>query len=301
MNDVSCIARYLSRIKPCSFSYYVLKCDQGPVIMVFILAIVLSLPFGYVAFSIMRAASFIRNKKYIPGLAYIISYLVYLYMIILARFFFYRDFHYLDYDLYFRLYFIGIDLYNYSSAHYFVAICKILCAFGTKGSKIMYYISIVLKYFLLGAFFFRLSLVYIPISEKFMKTIFIEAGSYVRFFEIIKKVIWCLSIIILSICFIFSSINQFIPLELRKKMKRALFCLPLGMIISIIATVIQESEIFYSSQIIVSQQYWYLLSFIIADYTCEICILYIISILSVNEWTNESEEHSSDINLTLEI
>lgn len=288
-------------IMPCKFAYYIFECDQAPIILMFAFTLLFSIPFGYISFSMMRSASFLKNNKYLPGLAFIISVTVYIYLEFLFLFAFYRDFHYLDVDLLYRTYFILFDMYNYALSHFFLTICKVIYLFNIPGSKFVYFVSSAVMYICLILFIFRVLVTYMPIPDKYFGIFFNESGSISIFLDVIKFGTLSACIIVLSICFVLSSIKSFLPTKLCAKMKWGIFIFSFSFIISIISEAFTKSIVFYLAQIDVKMQYWYLLAVFFKNYACSYGMLFVISILSISDWDPQKDERSSEINQSFEL
>lgn len=298
---------WLTYLEPCKFSYYYLYCDLAPIKMYLFGILVFSIPSAYIAASIIRQQSkfTLKGSKSAPGISYIIVLLTKLILEFFGTYVFYYDYHSIDRDQYFKLSFVTIDLYIYALSQFFVCICKVILVFNAIGSKIIYYLAVAIQYFFLAAFLVRLFCVFIPLSDKAVQNIFDVGGVYVSIIIRLKFVIWALCMLILSICFVFSNITNYIPSYYRKPMKCIMFYFPLGVFAVSIAENIRAGFIFGISMVLVKQQWLNMFLTSVENYACNIAIVALVVVLSSQDWAekhgDESAKVEHEIDLALEI
>lgn len=95
----------------------------------------------------------------------------------------------------------------------------------------MYALSLFMKYIELANFIFRLTFSFIPTSDKFYDIVYNQQGIIQEITYHLQDPIICISYIILSLCFIFTEIRNYVPINIRKPMHYIMFIFPLSYLI----------------------------------------------------------------------
>lgn len=284
------ISKYLVNagfLKSCVFSLFY-ECDLPIRIAVFVLVLILLIPYYYILASLVRR-SILADWKPVPGLFYLFTIAMAITLNLTFNYTYNYIYHGDDITLLTRLFTLPNDLVLMSKAFYFGNIANVLIAFRVPGSYIILYFAKIVIYTILALFLFRLGFLYVEKMPKFVLFMYAEwyfAGSYY-----IELIIDILSFIILSAGFIFSSVASFVPHKSRKPMKIALFFFPLTFFVYIIIKAIFTSIPFNEIKSYDVKKFINLSSIItiIRFFGTDYVILTIVAILAAIEYADDSQ------------
>lgn len=290
-------------IKNCKF-VQVRVCDHPGNMMYVALASISLLPFFYLPVKLIRDSRFQFNRQLIPTVFYCFVMCVSNIHYIIYNFTFSFIYHGTSINLNRKLLYMPMELELLSIIAYFKSIIEILQVFSVRHSNILFYIAIMIQFLCTFLFLFRIITSFIDLPSKFNNFIEQFQNQYYLYALIFEKGFLSFCFLILSICFIFSNIKNYLPVKTRIPMKVALFLYPLTVFIYYTSNVIIYEKIF---------QYWGRKQFNLQYYTyCFLCylvkfsntfiILWIIWMLTIREFNHQdSSTNMEEIMQTMEL
>lgn len=266
-----------------------------------VIGMLCALPFLFFASILIRRQYFAFRMTMIPGIflyiatAYVCIKSLYKYFIFPVRL------HHNSIDTYTKLSYLPTEIGFISRIYYFKSILVILTYFKVPGTVFMNFLANLLRYFGLFVICVWIVISYVEIPPSMSKFISLSTTLIDKFILDFELVFNCICFIILSISFIFSRVGTYLPSNMRKMMKIGIFMFPLSIIISKIAYVIFRSRMFYLWGRGHKQMYSYLYMslFLIYKFIDFHAIIFIVWILSVQDFTTSSATTDSNEKMIL--
>lgn len=217
-------------------------------------------------------------------------------------FIFYMQRHDFKADTFTRLAACSSDLYLMSLSWYFIHICKLLISINEKFAHLFYYISKIVNYFFCLAVIVRSILIYINLPMKWIANIYFDGGFYYRNIIVpFEFIIDSISFIILSMCFIFSSISTFLTSKQKKGLLICIFLFPVMCIIALNLRIYSTASVL--AMYINKSLYLFTFILLIHRYCVDYLILIIINIISIQADQEEiyNVTHPNEFVLALDV
>lgn len=287
-----------TEFKNCKINYTEGKCDHITLIISFVLSILFLIPFFYMISSTIRRSSLFSGVINKPIVCYCIIYSAQTIFFAIYNFLFMFNllFEYLGvmykHVLFYKMFFIS------SYVCFFASIAKVTLVLPNIFVKILYYGAQVFFYIIILCcviFYFDIYIPFTaPIDAKFLPLWKTIAYAF-------EDIMMSFSIVVLSICFILSKIQDYFHPDIRKKMKILIFLLCLAHFISKVVTNIVSGVIFRT---ITNTIGTYLLPplYIIGGYSTKLIILWMMSVISKPNYSpnDEGAPDIDDINRPLD-
>lgn len=292
----------LSDDSKCTFGFADNACNTTAFKVFFIISLLLHIPFFFVSVRVIRIFSLSQVTKFAPGVLFCIAYASSSLNNIFPWFYPFDD-HDQDYKSpYVKLSSIFVEIEAIGIISYINMISKIFVVFDIPIGKYINIYASTCHYIVLILMCVKIIFVYINFSNETDLTKVYLIMEYADM--IIAETNYCLSIIALSMAFIFSNVRDFLPKKYIKPLKVIIFSLALNFFI---CTVIREfwkrSEI-VKSKVQIRYPNWAIIIgmglTIYYHFGFDLNLLFIIFLLSYNKGEDNLDLISSDrLNLDL--
>lgn len=264
-----------------------------PNIVSFIAGCLLALPFCFLAAKLIRRVKFSFSMTVVPGIFWCFAYIC-LNANALIKFFIF-DFNSHESDTFYKMRFLYSEFAFLAEICYFRYLIKILELFEVKGTNVMNFIAFFIHYLYSVLIIFRIILSYIDVHGIFQKFLNAFLGHYETFQEYFEYVFNSFCFLILSLCFIFSQVRDFIPFVLRKYMKYCIFAFALTQFTAQITQRIVFNK-FFELLSTKSSMYRYVYNaiWLFYRYTDFLVILSIVWLLSIDDFATKPKEPKTE-------
>lgn len=194
------------------------------------------------------------------------------------------QYHKSDTNTYSKLSSLPSELGFLSRVYFFKSNLVVLTACDIKGAKFMNFITICFQYFLYGMIIFRIIVAYVDLPPSVAQFITYSNNIYsniILYFEIVFN---CFYFLILSICFVFSRVKDYLPVSMWKLMKIAIFLHPLSIFVTNIILPVINNDMFHEWKTDHNEFYYiYTTLMLIYKYFDFHVLLFIVWILSTQD------------------
>lgn len=265
---------------PCSYIFIVVQ-------------LILQLPFFYYAFSLIRRLKFQLRNRFMPGICYVLTYAVHnlsswIYSFVLC--YFYRE---KDKNFCFRLSRVWDDFTMLADVMFMKQIAIVLICFNIKIGKYLkyfnYFLYVLMIFRIVCKFFFTLYSKVDPYTIPFINEV-VYNKTYIVY-STIYNTIYIIMLILMNICFVLSSIKDYIPKKYHLRINIALFMEILGSVGLEIAQRVRYSVLVMKYEFIDIVKFNYIRVFIhlYVMYCMNLPYLIIIWTLSSTEYVEDQE------------
>lgn len=272
-------------IKDCDFIFSLVRtCNNKSTIIIVALFYLFNIPYLFVASKLIRRLKLTHLSRCDTSsffcIAKTVSFLIY--TILNFNFTFNVDLIYGG--LLVKMFQFPKLLQFVAQIYFFTGIAKILNVFSVPGAKIFIVLSYILYYpflFILTLMFF---LMFIFLPEKVEFELY-GTGKFLLAAFIIRKVLFCLEIVILSALVIFSKTKEYFPPKIRRPFKVAIFLFCLADFITYVLNQVLISKV--SLRNVIPTFFHFLI--LIYDQIGDLSTLFIIALLSIPEYNEKTE------------
>lgn len=203
-------------------SFYIFFCDEAILAYIIIAGYLLILPFAYQIVKLLRRNPLDKNSFSSPGIhfcgAKIIQSLSYIFSMLILRTIIPHQMGSTPARLHSTLFILNA----YALAIYCSQISKILIAFNFRVGKVLYYITESIKYYFMLMISIGTVLTFIEFkSSKGQATS--RLYQLIEFNRYLQNFLYALSVLLLSIVFVFSNVTSFMPDYIRKRIVIVMF------------------------------------------------------------------------------
>lgn len=283
----------------CKYSSFV-ECDHPSAIIATIFTIIIVLLNLYAGTILMRQTKLTWRINFPPGVG-LCPCNAFVEISLLLIHFIFQDISSSDLQTTFsKLAFIPGDVKKIARCLYFAQISNVLSIFGISGSKIIYALTVILRYYFTLVVVVKVLCLWIPFTIDGKFSIFLYSKLQYVHSEIISNTLICISLIILSLVFILSNIKNFMPRKLDIPIKVALFLVAFFFIVNILIDEYYNTLGFNSLIYTNISKFLYLDAFLFyISALLDVDILAIIMMLSIPEMDNGSEAGKQSIDNVL--